>query len=241
MTVRRVLIVGNSVSMSSDHVAGYPERIAPRAAGWDVKTIIHSGATIEEMEPEVTGALRAERPEALVLQVGINECAPRPLGVDGRNRLGTLRPVWLRERIIWGLHRWRQDIIRLRGVIQFTPPDRFAAAVLHVLGAARSVNARVLLLPITRVTAIAEARTPFTNREVARYNEILGTLAAGGAAWMTEDQLLGGMTPADYCVTPESVHLSDAAHERVAAAVAGWLASLSQPNVIREVQVGGDA
>src|SRR5206468_2107531 len=133
----------------------YPQRLETLAAGsWQVITIIRSGATVEEMELEIVEALRG-CPDALVLQVGINECAPRPLGVAGRARLGRLRPQWLRDRLIGVVHRFRPQIIRARPLAQFTTLDRFEASVSRVVRAARDAGAAVLLLPITQVTATA--------------------------------------------------------------------------------------
>ena len=84
-----VLIVGNSVSMPpAPDVPGYPERLAAMTAGrWSMETLIKSGETIEQMERDVLAAI-ARRPDRVVIQVGINECAPRPLSVAERERLG---------------------------------------------------------------------------------------------------------------------------------------------------------
>jgi hypothetical protein len=220
------VIVGNSVSLPpAPDIEAYPQRVAAAIAGdWSVATIIHSGKTVEEMEPEILTAL-STAPAALVLQVGINECAPRPLAPPGRRRLGALRPLWLRSAIVAAIHRWRPTIIRVRPLAQFTPPDRFAASVRRIAAAARAASSRMLILPITGVTTAAEARTPFTNREVERYNQALRAAAGDGVAWVETASLLSGMTPVDYCHAPETVHWSAAAHARVAQFVVGWLRS----------------
>jgi lysophospholipase L1-like esterase len=208
-------------------VAPYPDRLAALVGGrWQITAIIRSGSTVEEMEPEVLDAMRA-RPDALVVQVGINECAPRPLGVTGRARLGRLRPQWMRERIIGLIHRWRPEIIRLRPLAQFTTADRFEASVSRIVRAARDAGVAVLLLPITHVTAVAELRTPFTNREVERYNGALQAAARDGSVWVNVAALFPGMTPDDYCHAPETVHWSGGAHQRAAEYIAAWLGSLS--------------
>jgi len=98
VATRRLLIAGNSVSMPPQPgTHAYPERLAALVGDrWQIATIIRSGATIEQMEPEVLEALGA-RPHALVVQVGIHERAPRPLGPAARARLGVLKPRGLRD------------------------------------------------------------------------------------------------------------------------------------------------
>lgn len=105
----RVLVVGNSVSMSpTDGVPAYPELLqAALGPGWHVRSILRSGATIDDFEMEIVETLSTYQPDAMVLQVGINECAPRPLGRRGRARLSRLRWSWLRARIIQFLHDYR--------------------------------------------------------------------------------------------------------------------------------------
>lgn len=218
------LIVGNSVSLPpTPELPSYADRLtALVAARWSIETLIRSGETIEQMEPQILSAL-ARTPDRFVMQVGINECAPRPLSVRERERLGRLRPARVRGLIIRGLHRFRPQIIRARRLHQFTPLPRFAASVGRVLAAARQAGARTLILPITSVTAVAESRTPFTNREVARYNAALVDAASRDVDVISERELFGDIAPGGLCVTPDSVHLGDAAHQRIAEYVAGWL------------------
>src|SRR5215212_9498000 len=122
----KVLVVGNSVSMppAPDEPA-YPARLAARLGPSSViETVIGSGETIAEMEPKIVGAL-ARRPDWMILQVGINECAPRPLSNHERARRGRLRPRWLQWRIIRVVHHLRPWIIKARSLQQFLPLDEF--------------------------------------------------------------------------------------------------------------------
>jgi len=219
-----VLVVGNSVSQPpAPGVPAFPERLAARADGrWRLDTIVTSGATIEQMEADVLAAL-ARLPQRLVLQVGINECAPRPLNWPERERLGRVRPAALRMLIVRFIHLLRPAIIRTRRLQQFTPLPRFVASVRRVVSAAASSGIPVLVLPITEVTPVAEVRTPFTNREIRRYNEGLAQLAAPSVRVSTQREVFGEADAAQLCVTPESVHLGADAHERLAEFIAAWL------------------
>lgn len=190
---------------------------------WTVDTLLRSGETVEQMEPQILEAL-ASRPSRMVLQIGINECAPRPLSVRERETLGRLRPLLVRGLIIRVIHRFRPNIIRARRLQQSTPLPRFVEAATRVVGAAARVNCRVLILPITTVTAAAEHRTPFTNREVGRYNAALAALASRDATFASQEQLFGAASADELCATPETVHLCGTAHQRIAELVAAWVA-----------------
>lgn len=220
----RMLVVGNSVSEStSPGVPAYPQLLEQRLGGaWSVHSVVRSGQTIVELEPAVMSAL-ATRFDRVVLQVGINDCAPRPLGLGERERLGRLRPEWLRSRIIRAIHVLRPHIIRTRSLQQFTPVAVFQATARRLVSAAQSAGARLLILPITTVTEVAERRTPFTNREVARYNAALASLASPAVRVATQREIFGSDDAAAIVASPETVHLSGAAHARVADYIVGWL------------------
>jgi lysophospholipase L1-like esterase len=219
-----LLVIGNSVSLPpAPNVAAYPELVAARLAGtWHVRTVIHSGATIEQMEGDVQQALD-ERPDCVVLQVGINECAPRPLSVAERERLGRLRPLTLRHYIIRAIHHLRPHIIRMRALHQFTPLPRFVEAVARTLAYAAERGARVLVLPLTPVTATAERRTPYSTREIVRYNAALAGFAGPRVDVVSAAAIFGDRTADELCMSPDTVHLSASAHEAIATYVVRWL------------------
>lgn len=220
----RVLIVGNSVSQPpSAGAASYPQLLAQRFSGRaEIETIIGSGETIHQLESAASKAL-AKPHDFVILQVGINECAPRPLSVSERARLGALRPAWLQRQIIRAIHRFRPQIIRARRLHQFMPLPEFQSAVQRVVSAAQSAGARVLILPITTVTPIAEQRTPFTNREVSRYNEALQRLGSPAIHVPTQREIFRSDDAASIVANPETVHLAEAAHGVIANYVAAWL------------------
>src|SRR5437899_4371430 len=83
---RHWLLIGNSVSLApSAAVVPYPELVTGVARdSWRLHALIRSGATVEEIEPDATALMATHQLAAVVLQVGINECAPRPLSASQR-------------------------------------------------------------------------------------------------------------------------------------------------------------
>ena len=213
----KILVAGNSVSEPpSKGAASYPALLSQRFGGAaSVETIIGSGETIAQMETRIVESL-ARRPDWLILQVGINECAPRPLSVAERARLGALQPQWLQWRIVRLIHHLRPWIIRMRTLQQFMPLPDFLSSVRRVLAAAEAHGVRVIVLPITTVTSVAERRTPFTNREVARYNAALAGMAGHNVRVITQQDIFGSDDAAAVVASPDTVHLSLSAHERLA-------------------------
>lgn len=226
-----MLVVGNSVSISpADGVPAYPELLQGELGVlWEVRPVLRSGATIDEFETEILQTITAYQPDVLVLQVGINECAPRPLARRGRDRLSHLRWTALRARIIQFLHEYRAQIIRFRGVRQLTPLPVFESSVRRVLARALQCGGRVLILPITRLTSTAEMRTPFANQEIARYNEALRACAGTQVRFVAEGELFPGQPPDDYSASPATVHLSGAAHAAIARFVHDWIVRRGEP------------
>lgn len=157
---RRLLIVGNSVSLPSrEGVSAYPELLeAQLGRQWAIHTIIRGGQTIDEFVSEVVAGLNEIAPQALVLQIGINECAPRPLRRRERDRLGRLRPRWVQSIIIRCIHQFRPQIIRFRGLNQLIQLAVFAECVKGIVATCASLHCPVIILPIMSVAAAAEAR-----------------------------------------------------------------------------------
>lgn len=219
------MLVGNSVSLPpAEAVAAYPELLQARLQDkWQFFPIIRGGQTVDEFETEILRVVEEILPQVVILQVGVNECAPRPLKRHERAWLGRLRPRLLQSAVIRLLHQFRPYIIRARGPNQFTAISLFADTVQRIIARARSVGSMVLVLPITHVSPIAEIRQPFFNREIDRYNDVLRSFRGDGVSYLEEHELVGNRTPNGFCVSPESVHLNDWTHEQLAACIAGWL------------------
>lgn len=220
----RLLLVGNSVSQSPmQGVAAYPELLEARLRHWEIFKIIRGGQTVDQFEEDILTALDEIVPRAVILQVGVNECGPRPLKRRERERLGRVRPAWLRSFLIRAIHEFRPQIIRARGPNQFTSLPVFTESVRRIIKKAVSLHCPVLILPITHVSRIAEVRQPFFNREIDRYNEILRSMKDSAVVYVEEPELFMNKKAEDLCVSPESVHLNAWAHERLTEFVADWV------------------
>ncbi|MBC7879028.1 MAG: SGNH/GDSL hydrolase family protein [Anaerolineales bacterium] len=212
-----LLIVGNSVSLKSDvDSLTYPNLLIERLAGAvNVFQVIRAGSTVCDLEADVILALEKFSPKLMILQIGHVDCAPRPLKKRERNKLSALRPNWLKNQIIRFIHNYRPHLIRVRGLIQFAPLNLFKESVNLIVKKAALQNCFTFILPITHVSALQEKREPWYNQEIERYNSILRTLSSDCIKFIEQEDLLGQLTPDEYCLTPEDLHLKSFAHERI--------------------------
>lgn len=205
-------------------MAAYPQLLEEKLGQqWAVHTIIRGGKTVDEIESEVTSCLNKIEPHAMVLQIGINECAPRPLTRQERAWLSELRPRWLQALLIRCIHLFRPHIIRLRGPNQFTPETVFVECVQRIVATCASLSCPMVILPIASVTSVAELRQPMINREIDRYAQMLRSFNSSRVSYLEQHKLFGNKGADDFCSTPESVHLNGWAHEQIAEHLANYL------------------
>ena len=226
---RTLLILGNSVSLPPREappdapVTSYPERLRVQLApmAWRTETRIVSGATVGDIEKTASAFLPILAPDAVVIQLGIVDCTPRPLRESERIRLSTLRPVVLQNLVISLIHRYRAEIIGRRALIQKTPIEPFTQLFHRLAAHSRSVAEHVVALPIFPATASILRRNPRLAVEIDKYNSAMGM--EPGIKMPKTDEVLGGFSPDDICAAPESVHLNQQGHDLVARYVEAWL------------------
>ena len=219
-------MLGNSVSLppaEDPAVCPWPTLLAQR--GFDVRQWSRDGGTVQHLEEEAGRRLSEERVDAVILQTGIVDCAPRPLSDRERTFVGLVRPLALRRAVVSVLHRHRADIIRRRALIQVMPLAAFEAHFARLFAAAAAGGRAVAVLPIFPVPSSVHARNPLLAREMAAYNDAMRRLASP-ARFFEAGKIFGDDTPDDLAIGPDSVHLNGRGHERVAAAMAAWLSSL---------------
>lgn len=216
-------VFGNSVSLAdpgNPSVRPWPdllrERLAPRVA---VRQCSVGGAPITEIVAALMADAAQNPHDAVVLQAGIVDCAPRPLRPSERALLGRIPGEWLRRRLIALVHDHRARIIGWRSLVQTTPLPQFAAAAQRV--AAACSGRPLAVLPILPVTDAISRRNPRLGGEIDAYNAALRA-AAPAARHFRAPEIFGALRPEDIAIAPESVHLNERGHACVADAVEGW-------------------
>lgn len=203
----------------------YPELLALRHPGGVLSRCV-DGGTILDLERMARRTLREDDPRAVVLQMGIVDCAPRPLTDEERDRLSRLRPEIFRRAVIRLLHVQRRQVIRWRGLIQRTPLALYAESFRRILEACYERDRQVAVLPIFPATTAILARNPRLALEIDTYNAAMRA-TDGRPAFFDAATLFRGLSADAVAVRPESVHLNQLGHERLAEALASWIAPLA--------------
>jgi lysophospholipase L1-like esterase len=226
--VNRLAVFGNSVSLpprEDPAVRPYAtllgERLAP---DWQVLLRAVDGGRVQDVAREAKRCLETERPDACVIQVGIVDCAPRPLSERERTWLGRVPVAALQRKLIRLLHVHRARVIAARRLIQWTPLPEFRAAFQDLADACCAAGQPLAVLEILPGTRAVVARNPKLAAQIDAYNAAMRA-AAPVARFLDAEEQLGGAPVDELAVGPESVHLNQQGHQRIARALEGWLLS----------------
>ena len=114
----------------------------------------------------------APRTDVLVIQSGLVDCAPRPLGRWMRGFVERT-PKRVRYRIIRLLHEQRSRILRARLGSRITSPRSFRAELRQWLLRASPRCGMIYVLNIAPTTDAVERRSPGLIASISEYNKIL--------------------------------------------------------------------
>jgi len=206
-------------------VTCYPDLLRERleTEGWRVEHRSSSGATVDDIERTARQIVPELRPAAVVIQLGIVDCAPRPLRPWERDLLGRIRPRLLHAVVVRFLHEYRAEVIRYRGLIQRTDIVAFREHFRQLLDHCLAVTNRIAILPIFPATSSILARNPRLAAEIGKYNEAMRSDPR--AVMFDVGEIFGKASIETLSVTPESVHLNQGGHELMAACLEKWLRS----------------
>jgi len=228
--VRRhtVAVFGNSVSTvpvkEDPTVVPYPDLLRAwlLPLSWDVVSHVVDGGTIVQIEAIARRVIATDAPQVVILQAGIVDCALRPLSPQERAWLSTLRPSFLRAVAIRFLHHFRDEIIRMRGVIQFTPLPEYLGSFARILEACHQYHCRVGVLPIFPVSQSIARRNLLLPQEIETYNRGMQTCAPRPHYFHVTD-FFDPRNIDDLMVNPESVHFNQVGHQLLAERLFTWI------------------
>lgn len=161
-------------------------------------------------------------PSACVIQVGIVDCAPRPVTSDAKDRIAKL-PSFIRVPIIAAIRRSRPVLVEHGIYSQETPPDAFRATLQSFAKEAGDAFDRVAVVNICPNHPNIERRSPKMPECIDAYNAIIESVVAEAA--------LKSVRLADVCSAVRSAgvdghvnpndghHITTAAHRIYAAVI----------------------
>lgn len=182
--------------------------------------------TIEYVLDEWYELVDLLKPAVVVVHVGIVDCAPRVFLRRERQFVAKLRPAFLRESILNGVHRHRKAIVRMRKKV-YVPPERFSALVGQVIEKAKQSAVRSLVMVnIITPPAEMEERSPGFVANVGVYNKILKSRAeADGVHLIDMDRMIkeaGGVEQ----LTVDGIHINETGHAMLAKEIEDHISSL---------------
>lgn len=222
-----IRVYGDSLSLPRrgiglSHPDTYPELL--RSALGDVQLYNRSrgGVTLpvmarEMFEPDCTYFDREDE-TLLVLQLGVVDCAPRPIPRWLRGGISRLPPR-LQKPVIGWLHDHRAALLGRGLAWRMTPPEVFAAVYRRLLEHARGRFRHTLCLNIAPTNPGIEAHSPGFGASIALYNtrlaELVGSLQAPEVELVDVHRLILEQPEGlDHFVCPEDGHhITAAGHQ----------------------------
>lgn len=181
MADRYYLLLADSVGLPrpangveyADTVAAY------LSAGGHLWLLSRVGAIVTEFVDQMY-QLSEVMPERFfgtaVVQVGLADCAPRPITPHLRNLISHL-PRMFRQPLAKLLHLIR-PVIQKRRYYQRVRLPEFKAAYSKLMFLARQMAGKVIVLSIPPVRDDVERQSPGFQREIARYNEAIMAISS---------------------------------------------------------------
>jgi lysophospholipase L1-like esterase len=166
------------------------------------------------------------KPDVVILQIGIVDCAPRLFGPRQHAVLSNpLFPRPISAPIIKVMSRYRRQVIKLRPNVRYTKPQRFESSLDKLGQLINALPARAVALPIVDTFAEHEYRTPGYNEAVNAYNEIWRARAKRHNIGFLEPEQVFGRREARELVLSDGHHLTQLGHHLVADALSDWVSA----------------
>jgi len=184
-----IRVYGDSLSLprASDGIAyddTYPEIVRRQLAIWAETPIAlynrsYGGATIADLKRvcDYDSTYFGDIDEIVILQLGIVDCAPRPLGPTLRYFVGRL-PYRIKHKTIRFLHNNRAKILRAGLGSRFTSPTTFEKLYREWLRTICQRRSVVYILNIAPTLPHIEEHSPGLMASIRLYNATISTLVS---------------------------------------------------------------
>jgi lysophospholipase L1-like esterase len=194
--------------------------------GMRARTILD---VLNDWEEEVV----VKRPHAVIVHVGIVDCAPRVLRPRERRWLQRLPSETARKAILQFIHRHRRAIVSLFPNRVYVSLPKFVAAVDQVMDRAARFPVKLLLfINIVTPTDSLEQRSPGFRAKVAAYNQALAQRVAGTAAQLVDLDGLLARHGGTEALTVDGMHLNATGNRLLAAELAHRLRPVIAPSPV---------
>jgi len=220
---RRILFVANSqgtaAGLDGDRCwSNYPLLVQDRMPELDCRYWMASDLSVRSVDGQFREIVMQHRPDQVVLQCGIVECALRILPRGLRDLLRVLPGGRVVTKAIHDRQRgWRSLLNRLGVRFQ----DLRLPAFLHHLGSiqdkCRELGFGLVILGIPLLSEQCEGNVlPGTNREIGEYNRAVGEFARRRDLVFLEPFGEHGDPTRDSLYLKDSVHFSEEGHRVIA-------------------------
>lgn len=119
-----------------------------------------------------------------VIQLGLVDCAPRPLPQNARNLVAGL-PKFAVKIVSVLLHLFRPLMLKVK-YYQHTPPELFAKKFEELLSEVQRVCRNVFVIGIAPVKKSVERHSPDLQKQITSYNGIIGGLSGRNGTWFID-------------------------------------------------------
>jgi lysophospholipase L1-like esterase len=244
----KVVIFGDSLALPRDDVGGdacfevtYPfliDQALRKRYGAHAPVLIERGRrlrTIEYVLDDWYEEVELKKPDAVVVHVGIVDCAPRVFLRRERAFVDRIRFTWVKKRLLKFAHDHRPAIIRMRPRV-YVPVERFERHVGEVVRKAQAAKLKSLFfVNILAPSNNMENRSPGFQRNVELYNQVLQAQARHSFVEIIDINKVLSAIESTENLTVDGIHFSETPHRMLAQELERHLSQLMEKTTEAEV------
>lgn len=221
----KIAILADSLALPREDVGGsdllevtYPfllEKALRARFGGAAPLIFERGMrrrTIEYVLDEWNEQVELKKPDVVIIQVGIVDCAPRVFLRREASFVANIRFSWLRNRIFKFTHDHRKSIVQFRRKV-YVPLPRFERLVQTVVLKAEETRVKSLVfINIVSPPDSVEARSPGFQDNVIAYNRVIQEQTKHSFVTLIDLNRIVEDEGGSDQLTVDGIHLSERGH-----------------------------